>query len=102
MRGIMAIRKLHETLEELHRQLDDANSLDPHEREHLVATMREIRETLERASGDGDTGGEPPTHAEDATSIDRLGDFVKHFEAEHPTISARLSQLIVGLNKIGF
>ena len=44
----MAIKKLHETLDELHRQLDDAGSLSDEEREHLVAAMQEIRETLVR------------------------------------------------------
>jgi hypothetical protein len=94
----MSIQKLHETLDELHRQLEQTKPIDAEARAHLQAVMVEVRQVLARA----DRGRAPAGRANEAAGglVDRLRTWVERFEVEHPRLSAGLADLIESLRKL--
>lgn len=95
----MPQRKLKETLDELHGQLESAGHIDDAARERLRAAMNEIREVLERSAVAPKDDAVPD---EDAGPIDRLEQLVEHFEEDHPNLTARIVDLVESLRGMGF
>lgn len=95
----MPERTLKETLDELHAQLVSAGHVDAAERERLRAAMDEIRAVLAQAEV-ADRPAEPGE--DDGGPLDRLERLVEHFEEEHPTLSARIVDLVESLRGMGF
>ena len=95
----MPIRKLHETLEELHTQLESADQLDADERAQLRATMREIQATL---ADDAATPSDEALAEDEHSPLERLRELVEHFETDHPTLSRRLAELVNSMHNLGF
>jgi len=121
--------KLRQTLDQLHQQLEEAESLDPDVAARLRATMDDIRSTLARqaaaASTPASTAGEAPaevvvprdeTAARDAvveervtTSEDaeepnftqRIAEAEQQFQTSHPTLSNTLQRLVDILAQMG-
>ena len=109
----MPIRKLRETLEQLHKQLESADQLDAEERAQLRATMQEIQATLAgdtpnaanapaNADADADAETNANANADEHSPLDRLRDLVEHFEGDHPTLSRRLAELVNSMHNLGF
>jgi len=87
----MAKERLHETLDELHRELERGDApIDEDTREHLRATMDDIRRRL---------AGEDP--AQEESVGDRLQESFWRFQSEHPVTAAGIKRLIDLLNQTG-
>lgn len=84
--------KLHQTLDQLHEQLDEAERLDPQTAAQLKKTIGDIRTTLQ------EKGLEAEAHS---TLSQRLSDAAIHFEESHPTISGTLERLVDMLAQMG-
>jgi predicted transcriptional regulator len=84
--------KLQATLDALHKQLEEAESVDPELAEKLNEVAREIREVLQSQGVDS---------AEDHTVSQRMGDAAVHFEETHPQLSMTLSRFIDTLGQMG-
>jgi hypothetical protein len=82
-------QKLRELLEDLHRELGDASSLDEGAREQLHGMMDEIRDVLE-----------PETDAQEGLNR-RLQELALRFEADHPRVSTAIRRLTDTLQKMG-
>jgi hypothetical protein len=84
--------KLHETLDQLHRQLDQAEHLDPELVAELKETMEEIQATLQKQDreADGEQG-----------LVDRLNDSALSFQKSHPTIAGTVQRVIDMLAQMG-
>jgi len=83
---------LRATLARLHRQLGDAESLDPEVRELLRTTLHEIEQTLE---GGAERSGDEGSLAE------RLGELTQHFEETHPTLAEAVGRVVATLANLG-
>jgi hypothetical protein len=87
---------LLETLRQLREQLSGAQHLDSEVAARLRQTIDDIKNMLDRQSGDGT---EAPD--EDVSFSQRLSEAALHFEESHPKISATLGRLIDGLGQMG-
>jgi hypothetical protein len=83
---------LHETLELLCQQLEEAENIDRKLADQLAATIRTIQEALE------DENAEAATHS---SLLQRLTDAARHFEESHPTLSGTLGRLVDTLGQMG-
>jgi hypothetical protein len=81
---------LHETLEQLHDELEQTRSLDPDSRAQLEELLVEIRALLDR-SGGGDH----------ASFVERLRQATRHFEESHPTLTAAVGRVADALANMG-
>lgn len=77
-------------LEQLRRELETAGPMDEQSRELLRALDADIHALLENA----ETASVPSTLA-------RLEQAIAHFEAEHPSLTAALSQVFATLSNAG-
>ncbi len=84
-------QQLNEHLQELHDELQGAESLDPEARALLHSVMDDIRDVLQRE--EGSDGHE--------TLTDRLRDAVSHFEESHPTLTQAAGRVIDALANMG-
>lgn len=80
---------LHETLIELHQQLDRVGALDPALREELRATIEEIRARI-------DAGEEA-----ERPLAERVSDLMLRFEAEHPALADAVGGVVRALARLG-
>lgn len=95
----MPREKLHQTLNELHEQLESAGSIDADAREHLREAMADIQSALDKS----DPAITPPADEEGKTSVmDRLRDSVEQLEEDHPMMTKTLVELINTLHRMGF
>ena len=82
---------LQEQLEQLQRELANAEHLDSASRQRLEELHEEIEKALERSAGNDE--------------YHRLGrklqDAYEHFEMSHPTLSAAITRVIDGLAAMG-
>lgn len=85
----MTNRKIHELLQQLHDELERAESLDEKGREMLRHLSADIQQFLD------------PERENPATLLERLQDAIDHFEVEHPAITAALSQMLNTLSNAG-
>lgn len=82
-------QRLGELLDDLHRELGDAEAIDAESRAQLHKTMEEIRRALEPDAVAGGLIGR------------RLQELALRFEIEHPRVAATISQLTDRLQKMG-
>jgi hypothetical protein len=87
--------QLRQTLEQLRRQLNQAERLDPEAEAQLRATIDDIHAALDRRGG----AKTPPT--EGPPFANRLSEAETHFEAEHPNLVGTLQRLADLLAQIG-
>lgn len=86
--------KLREILEDLHGELENADSVEPETRDLLRSVMDEIHDVLDRR--------EERSSEEEGESIsDRLGQALAEFETSHPRVSFAVERLMKGLADIG-
>ena len=93
----MPQEKLHQTLSELHKELEGADAADEAAVEHLKTTMGDIQGFLDRAK---ENAGE---NAEDSDSslVDRLGESGGHFEQSHPNVAFAIRRVLEALGNMG-
>lgn len=83
--------ELRATVERLHRQLGDAESLDEGVRARLRTTLEELSEALEREAG----------REEHESLADRLNELTQDFEESHPTLAEAVGRVIHMLANLG-
>lgn len=83
-------QRLRQTLEQLHEELEQADSLDPGSRELLREVMGDIREALDR-----------PQTSESASLLDRLREATGEFEESHPRLTAAVGRVADALSNLG-
>lgn len=88
----MSKQQLHEKLEQLHGELQQAQTVDADERELLESLASDIRELLDRSEAS----------TQHYRSLgERLSAGLLRFELSHPALTASITQAIDGLNRIG-
>jgi hypothetical protein len=85
----MTDEKLRDILEQLHSELERTDSVDDKGREILNHLSTDIQKFLD------------PDEDDDESLLERLQDAIDHFEVEHPTITAALSQMLNTLSNAG-
>lgn len=85
----MSDHKLRELLEQLHEELAHTESVDEKGREMLQHISGDIRQFLD------------PAQENPETLLERLQKAIDHFEVEHPSITAALSQMLNTLSNAG-
>jgi len=85
----MTDQKLPELLQQLHDELERTESVDEDGREMLRHLSDDIQKFIDPAEDD------------DETLLARIQDAIDHFEVEHPTITAALSQVLNTLSNAG-
>jgi hypothetical protein len=89
----MTTEHLREVIEELHAELERAESVDEPVRDRLREITMEIGELLDRS---------PPAEAateEHRSLAERLKESARHFEEDHPSLSSTLGRLIEALGR---
>ena len=84
--------QLRETLDLLHRQLDEAEDVDADVETKLTGAIGDIVAVLEKQSG---------AEYEPASLGERLGEAERHFEQSHPTLSGTIGRLADILSQMG-
>ena len=82
-------QRLRDLLDDLHRELGDADAIDDESRAQLQETLEEIRAALEPEAASGGGMGR------------RLQELALRFETDHPRIAATIRQLTDSLAKMG-
>ena len=85
----MTDQKLPELLQQLHDELERTESVDEGGREMLRHLSEDIQKFIDPAEDD------------DETLLARIQDAIDHFEVEHPTITAALSEVLNTLSNAG-
>ena len=85
----MTDQKLPELLQQLHNELEKAESLDDEGREMLIHLNADIQKYLD------------PAEEDDETIFEEIQDAIDHFEVKHPVITAALSQIFNTLSNAG-
>jgi hypothetical protein len=83
--------RLNKMLAGVHNELRNAESIDAHRRRSLQKIADEIQQALDK---EGDQGSLSQLSA-------RLKLEVKHIEANHPSLTLSISELVDALSKIG-
>ncbi len=81
---------LRETLEELHEQLESAESIDPALQEPLTEILEDVRAALARSDTSAHSG-----------FVALLEQSALEFEATHPTIAGAINRLTHALSSMG-
>ena len=89
----MPEKRLRATLEELHRELEQAEAVDEEARTLLDDALRDIRAVLDRP------GGEPPREAD--SLVERLSVWTERFEESHPALTAAVNRVASALSHLG-
>lgn len=85
--------KLHQSLNDLHRQLESTGPVDAEARAHLQTLMQEIRDVLDQSADSApDAGATSEQHR--SGMIERLRDWKEQFEGEHPTLTKTVVDMI--------
>jgi predicted transcriptional regulator len=87
----MPRKRLAESLESLHKELEETGPVDAEGREQLGQLMDDIRDLLER-SGDAD---------EHASLAERLAQAARRFEKEHPALTGAVNRVATALSNLG-
>ncbi len=85
---------LRETLEELERELERSEAVDPESRRLLDHVIGEVQDLLERTEA---REAEP----EDQTVLERIAEATRHFEESHPAIAETVGRLAAALSNLG-
>jgi hypothetical protein len=91
--AVMDENNLRELLEKLHDQIESAQSLDPDSLDQLRHLENDIRNLLERSTGEA-VSPEP-------TVVRRLEESVSLFEVTHPTLATVITDVMVVLGNAG-
>lgn len=86
-------KELRKHLEELHNEIEHAESVDETGRELLRDIRNDIRDLLER-SGNGPVPARPLT-------LERIEQAIATLEASHPTLASALTQVLNTLSNAG-
>jgi cell division septum initiation protein DivIVA len=81
--------RLQSTLDELHSQLADVDSLDEQSRQRLATALREIQAVLSNKSKANES------------LVPRLREAARHFEGSHPALATTIGGLIDTLARAG-
>lgn len=84
--------ELRNSLEELHRKIQNTDHVDEKGRELLNQLSADIQSLLDRTEDE---------EQDNTWEIARLEESVRHFEVTHPSLTAALSQLLNILNNAG-
>ena len=84
---------LHETLQQLQRELEHTEEIEDTTRELLQSLMGDIQKVLE-----GTSGQSSPQHR---SLIERLKDATEHFEDAHPRLTTAVGGVIEALSNMG-
>jgi len=82
--------RLHETLRQLHRELQSTETADPQTRELLVA----VQDDIDRVTGPD----EDPSFEDIGERVESLA---ARFEADHPSLALALRQVMSTLSSMG-
>jgi len=85
----MSHEELAGALETLHRELADANDLDPADVEKLKSTVGEIQAALEKSG------------AAESTLSQRIAASADAFEKQHPSLTSSLGRIADMLQQMG-
>jgi len=85
-------QQLHQSLEQLHTDLQHAQSVDDNERELLQSLMKDIQELLNRS--------EASTQHYHSLG-ERLSASLLRFELSHPALTTSIAEAVEALNRIG-
>lgn len=85
--------QLHSTLEQLHKELQQIESVDETERQLLRQLMADIRKLTRSEDGD-------QLRAPDRL-VEELAEGIERFEASHPQVTMLMGQVIDALAKMG-
>ena len=86
----MERKRLHDTLRQLHRELQSTETTDPQTRELLIA----VQDDIDRVTG-------PDEHPPSADFGDRIENLAARFEADHPALALALRQVMTALSSMG-
>ena len=87
----MPQQRLAESLESLHDELEQTESLNAEGREQLAHLMDDIRDLLERSSD-----------ADEHTSLgERLSQAARRFEKDHPALTGAVNRVATALSNLG-
>jgi len=89
----MTDENLRKLLEQLHDELERAESVDDKGDELLRHLNADISNLLKRS-------GKDKAHS-DESLLDRLEDAIDHFEVSHPTLTTMLSEMMTILSNAG-
>lgn len=87
----MPRRRLQESLEDLERELERAETLDAAARQRLDQLLTEARRVLEASREDD----------EEPSLLDRLREATREFEEEHPALAETVGRLATALSNMG-
>ena len=93
--------RLRELLEELHTELENADSVDAEAQKLLRGTMDDIHGALDRAEDSGDGKEADPNPDGEEGIQDRLNRAVLDFESSHPRVGFAVERLLKALSDIG-
>ncbi len=85
-------KQLREHLEELHTELESADAMDERSKDLIDSVVRDIQKLLDR---------EPGTSHQPQGLIERLRDATRHFEENHPDLSAAVGRVMNTLSNMG-
>jgi hypothetical protein len=85
--------ELRKLIEQLHAEIQNAQTVDEKGQELLTHLESDIRELLNRTEGEG-----VPVRP---STIQRLEEGLDHFEATHPALTTLLSNLLESLSNAG-
>ena len=82
---------LHQRLEELHKELQQVESVDDNDRPTLQKLMADIQDLLEHDEEESRYGG----------LLEGLREGIERFEASHPTATMLMGRVVDALAKMG-
>ena len=85
--------QLHETLQQLHEELEETPKVDDNVRELLRSVMQDIQRLLDEEGG--------PSTLHHRSLIGRLEEATTHFEASYPNLTAAAGRVIEALSSMG-
>jgi hypothetical protein len=92
------LQTLRATLAELHRQLEEADSVDPDSEAMMRQVMADIEQVLARADRGEPLQTSTPEHK---SVVRRLTDAARGFESTHPMLSGAIGSVVDALAGMG-
>jgi predicted component of type VI protein secretion system len=89
----MPERRLRETLDALHHELDQAESVNDDDRASLAHVADDIRALLDRS--------DTPDGGTQDSLLDQLAEATQRFEEEHPKLTAAINRVAAALSNLG-
>jgi hypothetical protein len=87
------MKRLRERLDELHKELEQTDSVDAEARQSLGRVLEEIQALLERPEGEA-----PESHL---SLSERLAEATQNFEESHPRLAEALGRVVDALANLG-